>query len=91
MKSTIYTLIQDDIEFVNREKLPEQPFQTIWEQVGGSLTPSQQYRWGTLERILERRLADLLYYQSLDLADFIPSVLSDIEEENIRLVTDHEK
>lgn len=86
MKQTICT--DESIEFASSEELSDQPFQTIWEQIGGGLTPGQQYTLGTLERILERRLADLLYYQSLDLADFISTVLNDMEEEGIRLVTD---
>ena len=69
------------------EEIPEQQFQTVWEQIGGDLVPSHQYEKGTLERILERRLADLLYYQALDLPDFIPAVLNDMEEEGICLVT----
>lgn len=62
-------------------ELPEQQFQTVWEQMGGGLVPGNQYEKGTLERILEQRLADLLYYQTLDLADFISAVLNDMEEE----------
>lgn len=89
MKRTICT--DEDIEFASTEELSDQPFQTIWEQIGGSLTPNQQYALGTFELILERRLADLLYYQSLDLSDFVSTVLSDLEEEGLRLVNDHEK
>lgn len=63
------------------DEIPERQFQTVWEQIGGGLVPSNQYEKGTLERIFERRLADLLYYQTLDLADFISAVLNDMEEE----------
>jgi len=87
MKKTI-----EGTEFDGKwEELPEPDFQTIWEQIGGGLTPSRQYTQGSLERILEQRLADLLYYQSLDLDDFISIVLNDMEEEGIRLVTEDEK
>jgi len=83
--------INEGIELAAQEELSDRQFQTVWEQIGGSLAPVEQYTRGTLERILERRLVDLLYFQSLDLTDFVSTVLNDMEEEGIRLVAEDEK
>ena len=81
------TICTDEgLEFTSREEMSELQFQTVWEQINGSLVPISQYVPGTLEHILENRLKDLLYFQSLDLDDFVSAVLEDLEEEGIWLV-----